>query len=36
MQEHPEVLDLVDQLLSEEEEGGQPVEQPQPTQEPIQ
>jgi hypothetical protein len=35
MQEHPEVLDLVDQLLSEEE-GGQPVEQPQPTQEPIQ
>jgi hypothetical protein len=35
MQEHPEVLDLVDQLLSEEE-SGQPAEQPQPTQEPIQ
>ena len=35
MQEHPEVLDLVDQLLSEEE-GGQPVEQPQPEQGQVQ
>jgi len=36
MQEHPEVLDLVDQLLSEEEQGGQPAEQPQPVQEQVQ
>lgn len=35
MQEHPEVLDLVDQLLSEEE-SGQPAEQPQPIQEQVQ
>lgn len=33
MKEHPEVLDLVDQILSEED--GQPAE-PQPIQEPMQ